>query len=163
VIVVEVPSGRVLAMVSQPGYDPNRIDPNWERLTRNARTTPLLNRVTAGLYQPGGALQTIILAAILATNPDLQASGEVILNTEAPDARDPVQVDDLTLTCLDGTPDTSLTLAAAYLYGCPAHLPPRWIAVCLPIMSGSASICSACSTRPRWPDLRRCPPRLPSA
>ncbi len=31
-----------------------------------------------------------------------------------------MKLGDLTLTCLDGTPDTSLTLAAAYLYGCPA-------------------------------------------
>jgi peptidoglycan glycosyltransferase len=120
VIVVEVPSGHVLAMVSQPGYDPNRIDTSWERLTRDERTTPLLNRVTAGLYQPGGALQTVILAAMLSMGPDLSTAGEAVLNGVAPDARDPVQVDDLTLTCLDGVPGGPLTLADAYVYGCPA-------------------------------------------
>jgi peptidoglycan glycosyltransferase len=121
VIVVEVPSGRVLAMVSQPGYDPNQIDTDWDLLTQDEATSPLLNRVTMGLYQPGGALETVILSAILATNPDLKTSGEAILNAEAPDARAPVQVNGLTLTCLDGVPEEgTLTLAEAYVYGCPA-------------------------------------------
>jgi peptidoglycan glycosyltransferase len=121
VIVVEVPTGRVLAMVSAPGYDPNQLDQNWEQLTQDKQTTPLLNRVTAGLYQPGGALETVVLSSILSTNPDLKASGEAILNSEAPDARDPVDVNGLTLACLDGVPHQGpLTLAQAYVFACPA-------------------------------------------
>jgi peptidoglycan glycosyltransferase len=116
-----VPTGRVLAMVSAPGYDPNQLDRNWEQLTQDKQTTPLLNRVTAGLYQPGGALETVVLSTILSTNPDLKRSGEVILNTEAPNARDPVDVNGLKLTCLDGVPpEGPLTLAAAYVFACPA-------------------------------------------
>ncbi len=121
VIVVEVPSGRVLAMVSQPGYDPNQLDQNWEKLTKDDQTTPLLNRVTAGLYQPGGALETVVLSAMLGMNPDLTLSSEVILNSEAPNARDPVEVNGLTLGCLDGVPEQRpLTLAEAYVFACPA-------------------------------------------
>lgn len=120
VIVVEVPSGRVLAMVSQPGFDPNTLEADWEALTENKATSPLLNRVTAGLYQPGGALQTVILAARLAAHSQLDAGGAVVLNTVVPDAREPVVVDGLTLSCLPDTPARDLTLAEAYVYGCPA-------------------------------------------
>jgi peptidoglycan glycosyltransferase len=106
-------------MVSKPGYDPNRIDQEWEALTHNEATSPLLNRVTAGLYQPGGAIQTVMLAALLAAHPDLSAEGGYVLNSEAPDAHDPVEVDDLTLSCLPETPDRPLTMAEAYVFGCP--------------------------------------------
>jgi peptidoglycan glycosyltransferase len=119
VVVVEVPSGSVLAMVSQPGFDPNKLDQNWDALTK-AETSPLLNRVTAGLYQPGGTLETVILAAILSAYADLPNSGAAVLNAVVPDARDPVHVNGLTLTCLAGTPERDLTLAEAYVYGCPA-------------------------------------------
>jgi cell division protein FtsI/penicillin-binding protein 2 len=41
-------------------------------------------------------------------------------NSEIPGAQEPVQINDLGLTCLDGTPETgALTLAQAYAFGCP--------------------------------------------
>lgn len=120
VIVAHVPSGRVLAMVSQPNYDPNRLDVDWATLTRDEQTSPLLNRVTAGQYQPGGALQTVVLAAMLAGSPDLQQQGGYMLNSEVPEATTSVQVNGLQLTCLPGTPAHPLTLAESYLFGCPA-------------------------------------------
>jgi cell division protein FtsI/penicillin-binding protein 2 len=43
-----------------------------------------------------------------------------VLNSEAPGAQEPVQINDLTLTCLEGTPESELTLAQAYAFGCPA-------------------------------------------
>lgn len=120
VVVTHVPSGRILAMVSQPKYDPNRLDADWQALTRDEKTSPLLNRVTAGRYQPGGALQTVILAAILSAQPDLDRQGGYVLNSETPGATMPVQVNGLTLGCLPGTPSGTLTLAESYVFGCPA-------------------------------------------
>ncbi|MBN1200258.1 MAG: hypothetical protein JXJ20_00245 [Anaerolineae bacterium] len=119
VVVVHVPSGRVLAMVSQPGYDPNLVETDWDALTEHEDTSPLLNRVTLGLYQPGGALYTVMLAAILASYPDLDEAGGYVLNGDVPDAQAPVMVNSLTLTCLDRVTDRPLTLAEAYSYGCP--------------------------------------------
>lgn len=118
VIVAEVPSGRVLAMVSQPSYNPNHVSRAWEWLRANDKLTPLLNRAWAGLYQPGGALQTVMLAAILSTYPDLTTTAPDILSEEAPGAQNPVQAHELTLACLDGAPDRTLTLLEAYIYGC---------------------------------------------
>ncbi len=119
--IVDVPSGAVLGMVSAPGYDPNRIDAQWDVLTQIPDGGPLLNRVTAGLYQPGGALQTVVLAGILSTSPELINSGADVLNAAIPEARAPVEVGGLVLRCLDGVPPVdTLTLADAYVYGCPA-------------------------------------------
>ncbi len=119
VIVAEVPSGRILAMVSRPSYNPNNVSRAWKWLRANKTQTPLLNRAMAGLYQPGGALQTIMLAAILSTYPDLTTTAPGVLDQEAPDAQNPVQVNSLALSCLDGTPEGTLTLLEAYIYGCP--------------------------------------------
>jgi len=118
-VVVEVPSGALLALVSQPSYDPNTLDRDWDRLAADAHA-PLLNRATAGAYQPGGAWQTALLAALLAEYPDLVAQADGVLYADLPDAAAPVALDELKLFCLPGTPDEPLTLAAAYAWGCPA-------------------------------------------
>ncbi len=120
VLVIDVPSGRVLAMASGPGYDPNTLDQQWDALTANVATSPLLNRATAGVYQPGGALETVVLAALLGAAPDLGAQGSTVLNAVVPDAADSVLVGDLTLACQPGAPSGDLTLLTAYAYGCPA-------------------------------------------
>jgi peptidoglycan glycosyltransferase len=61
---MDVDSGDILALVSQPTYDPNMLDADWEQLESDP-DAPLLNRATQGLYQPGGVLQPVVLAAAL--------------------------------------------------------------------------------------------------
>ncbi len=109
VIVFDVPSGAVLAMVSEPSYDPNTLDANYDVL-RKATSSPLLNRVTQGLYQPGGSLESVMLSAMLTNKADLAAP--------VTDAGKPVIVNGLTLTCAaQGSP---ATLQDAYALACPA-------------------------------------------
>lgn len=118
-VVVDVPSGEVRAMVSQPVYDPNTLEQDWDRLAADANA-PLLNRVTAGVYQPGGAWQTAVLAALLGEHADLAAEADSVLHTALSNAQAPVAVGDLKLSCLPGAPNEPLTLAEAYAWGCPA-------------------------------------------
>jgi len=70
VIVLDGESGAVLAMVSAPGYDPNRIlDPAYNAgLLQNCGDNPacqgaLVNRATQALYAPGSTWKTITLIA----------------------------------------------------------------------------------------------------
>ena len=111
-IVVSVPSGEVLAMVSKPGYDPNRIDQILQDVEAGEIPLSLLNRVTAGQYQPGGALQTLILSEMLAAgmplNQPVTTTGYTL---EAPP---------LNLEC--NSPTQPTTLAEAYQWGCPAPM-----------------------------------------
>ncbi len=62
--VMEVKTGRLLAMVSAPSYDPNEISVQWEEL--NQRTdAPFLNRLTNGLYPPGSTFKLVTTLAYL--------------------------------------------------------------------------------------------------
>ena len=70
VIVTEVKTGRILAMVSKPDYDPNYIEDNWESLLNDDESGTLLNRVTQGLYPPGSTFKIVDCIDLLKENPD---------------------------------------------------------------------------------------------
>ncbi|GBE58108.1 penicillin-binding protein A [bacterium BMS3Abin01] len=66
IVVLDVKTGAVLAMVSTPTYDPNLLEENWDQLNADA-DAPLLNRATQGLYTPGSSFKLITTAAALDT------------------------------------------------------------------------------------------------
>jgi cell division protein FtsW (lipid II flippase) len=55
-VVMDWRTGEVLAMVSAPMFDANKLDAEWDALRTNPNA-PLINRATQGLYQPGLLLQ----------------------------------------------------------------------------------------------------------
>jgi peptidoglycan glycosyltransferase len=60
VVVMEPSTGKILAMVSKPTYDPNKVDLQWEDLIEDEGTeSPLLNRATQGLYPPGSTFKLL--------------------------------------------------------------------------------------------------------
>ena len=77
IVVLDPKTGRILASVSNPGYDANLIvDPQqqdlaWQQVNDN-KDRPLLNRVAQGLYPPGSVMKIITAAAALenGVNPD---------------------------------------------------------------------------------------------
>jgi len=109
VVVLSVPDGQVVAMVSHPSFDPASLDRDWERL-RADPSSPLLNRATQGLYQPGAAFQSIVLAEAL-------SRGLVSLTDTMP-INTPIALGNTSLEC--ASPPLTLTLAAAFAAGCPA-------------------------------------------
>ncbi len=70
VIVTEPSTGRILAMVSKPDYDPNEISSIWERLLADNESGTLLNRATQGLYPPGSTFKIVDCIELLQENPD---------------------------------------------------------------------------------------------
>ena len=56
VIVMEPETGKILAMVSKPDYDPNTVKQDWEKLTAEGSTV-LYNRATQGKYAPGSVFK----------------------------------------------------------------------------------------------------------
>jgi peptidoglycan glycosyltransferase len=110
VVVLAVPSGEVLAMVSLPTFNPNTLDASWETLI-SAAGKPFFNRSLQGAYQPGGIMQTFLLAGgMLSSYP---------LNQRFEDATQPVKVGEVELECLTQPNKTTLTLGEAYVLGCP--------------------------------------------
>ncbi len=62
VVVMEASTGKVLAMVSKPSYDPNKVDKEWEMLLEDEETkAPLLNRATQGKYPPGSTFKIVTM------------------------------------------------------------------------------------------------------
>ena len=60
VIALEPSTGKVLAMVSRPGFDPNTIGEDWEELVSEENTDAnLVNRATQGLYPPGSVFKIL--------------------------------------------------------------------------------------------------------
>jgi penicillin-binding protein A len=110
-VVLSVPEGEVLAMVSLPTYDPNTLDADWEALVASPGN-PFFNRAIQGSYQPGGSIHTILMTAALL--------GGIPLETEYENATDPVIVGEVTLECALQPLVETLTLAEAYRFGCPA-------------------------------------------
>jgi peptidoglycan glycosyltransferase len=109
-VVLSVPSGEVLAMVSLPTFDPNTLDTDWERLILEPGN-PFFNRALQGNYQAGGTLQTPLIAAAMLTGTPLDDS---IAN-----ATRPVSIANAEIGCAVNLPSQSLTLREAYIFGCP--------------------------------------------
>lgn len=70
IIVSEPATGRILAMVSKPDFDPNEIDRIWDDLIKDKDSTVLLNRVTQGLYPPGSTFKIVTALEYMRENPD---------------------------------------------------------------------------------------------
>ncbi len=83
VVAVEPSTGRVLAMVSKPGFNPENLELQWENLNKNPES-PLLNRAAQGLYPPGSTFKVITAAGILTKNPEIlndsfEAPGYIVI------------------------------------------------------------------------------------
>ncbi len=73
VVVMEPSTGKILAMVSKPSYDPNDIDEIWEELTSSEdgkTNAQLMNRATQGLYPPGSTFKVLTALEYIRENPD---------------------------------------------------------------------------------------------
>ncbi len=69
IIVMEPKTGKILAMVSKPDFNPNDIEKDWDYLISEDNTsTVLLNRATQGLYPPGSTFKMITTLAYLRQN-----------------------------------------------------------------------------------------------
>ena len=111
VVLLDATTGEILALASSPTFAPERLDETWAAL-REDSAAPLVNRATQGLYQPGAALQTVIIAEAL-------TEGLVDLSTPAPNATATLTVDGTSLGCSTAISEP-YALANAYASACPA-------------------------------------------
>ncbi len=70
VTVVDPSTGKILAMVSKPTYDPNLVKEQWSELVSEDNTSGnLLNRSTQGLYSPGSTFKIVTAIEYMRENP----------------------------------------------------------------------------------------------
>ncbi len=80
-VALDVKTGGVLAMASDPSYDPNGLgNPRtFAQLNRDDANAPLVNRATQNGYPPGSTMKVVTAAAALDSGrfrPDSRVSGE---------------------------------------------------------------------------------------
>lgn len=87
-IVMDIPTGDLLAMVSTPNYDPNEfihgLSPKyWNKLLKNPHH-PLINKTIARLYSPGSIFKIVSALTFLRDGVDpkvtLHCSGHVVVS-----------------------------------------------------------------------------------
>ena len=59
IVVSEPSTGKILAMVSKPDFDPNQIVSLWDDLISDDSSSVLVNRATQGLYPPGSTFKIL--------------------------------------------------------------------------------------------------------
>lgn len=70
IVVTEVSTGRILAMVSHPDFDPNKISEIWDDLVADTDSSVLVNRATQGMYPPGSTFKIITALEYIRENPE---------------------------------------------------------------------------------------------
>lgn len=110
VVVLEPDTGKILAMVSKPGFDPNTISQDWDFLI-SSENSPLLNRATQGLYPPGSTFKILTTLAYIRENPDSYQDFTF-------DCQGLVTKEDVSITCYGGTAHGYETLEEAFMRSC---------------------------------------------
>jgi peptidoglycan glycosyltransferase len=110
IVLLDLQTGGVLALVSHPTFDPNRLDEEWDTL-REAAGQPLFNRATQGLYPPGTTFNLVVMAAAL--EEGLTTPHEVFH-----DEHGHAEVDGVTVHCANHPGIEALDLFHAAAYGC---------------------------------------------
>jgi peptidoglycan glycosyltransferase len=74
IVVMEPSTGKVLAMVSKPDYNPNDAIDQWEDwLSYDSSDSVLLNRATQGLYPPGSTFKILTAIEYIRENNDFES------------------------------------------------------------------------------------------
>ncbi len=70
VITMEPSTGKVLSVVSKPGFDPNTIEEDWDTIVKDEYgESVLVNRATQGLYPPGSTFKILTTLAYVREHP----------------------------------------------------------------------------------------------
>lgn len=91
VVAIEPSTGKVLAMVSKPDYDPNSLVDNYQDIISDENSKVLLNQSTQGLFVPGSIFKIVTSLAYLRSGGDpdnysYYCDGSISLNSDDGDS-----------------------------------------------------------------------------
>ncbi len=111
VIITEVKTGKILAMVSKPDFDPNQIDVLWDEMLNDKDNSALLNRVTQGQYPPGSTFKIITALEYLRENNNSYDGYHFNCNGS-------LTYEDTTIHCYHGSVHGSLNFETSFAKSC---------------------------------------------
>ena len=109
VIAMEPSTGKILAMVSKPGFDPNEINTKWSEISDSSESV-LLNRGTQGLYPPGSTFKIVTVLEYLREGNNLK---EWVYECDGTYTKDGV-----TIRCYHGKSHGTVDLKTAFAKSC---------------------------------------------
>ena len=111
IIVTEPSTGRVLAMVSNPTFDPNTIANDWDQYVNDDNSSVLLNRATQGLYPPGSTFKIITTLEYIKEHADNWKDYHF-------DCSGSFSVEDNKISCYHGISHGNLDLTSSFAKSC---------------------------------------------
>ncbi len=109
VVLMEPSTGKILAMVSKPDFNPNYIAENWDSLNASDESQ-LLNRATQGLYVPGSTFKIVTALEYMRENPNYEYYSY--------DCTGEITIDDVTVHCAGNTAHGVVNLRDSLAYSC---------------------------------------------
>ena len=112
VVVMEASTGKILAMVSKPSFDPNNLEANWEYLNSDQSGSALLNRATQGAYAPGSVFKIVTTLEYIKENSNY--------NAYTYDCSGEITADGVTIHCFNSTVHGAEDLRSSFANSCNA-------------------------------------------
>lgn len=110
-VVLEPSTGKILAMVSKPDFDPNTLEEDYASLVSDSSNSNLVNRATQGLYSPGSTFKIVTALAFLEQHPgDWQ---DYTYNCQGS-----ITLDGKTIRCSHGNSHGTVDLKKAFELSC---------------------------------------------
>lgn len=110
VVAIEPSTGKILAMVSKPDFDPNYLESNWEWLVSDETNSCLLNRAVNGQYPPGSTFK------IVTTLDYIRNKGR--LSTYSYYCEGSITVQEHTIRCYNGNVHGQENFSTAFASSC---------------------------------------------
>lgn len=111
VVALEPKTGKILAMVSKPDYDPNSIAEIWESVVTDSSSSVLLNRATQGLYPPGSTFKILTTLAFMRQQPNAYKTFDFTCDSR-------LTVGDMTINCYNNNAHGEEDLKGAFAHSC---------------------------------------------
>lgn len=111
IIAMEPSTGKILAMVSKPDFDPNEISDIWQDTIDDEESTILLNRATQGLYPPGSTFKIVTALEYIRENPDTYQEYRYTCNGKFSKGED-------VINCYHGINHGKINLTEAFAKSC---------------------------------------------
>jgi peptidoglycan glycosyltransferase len=126
-VAIQPSTGQILAMVSDPSYDPNGLASHdsttqantWSAAKPTSPVSPLLNQATSAAYQPGSTFKLIVATAALSNNVDSENNDDLpnASSITLPGTQTPLHNFDGE-TCPGGTGNGMVSMKDALAHSC---------------------------------------------
>jgi len=115
VVALDPKTGKVLAMVSKPDYDPNTLAKKYKSILKDSSSKVLLNQATQGLFVPGSIFKIVTTLAYLRSGHDpdkysYNCDGSISLATDSGTKH--------SISCYDGEVHGKVDLTTSFAESC---------------------------------------------